>query len=83
MTDVINLVKLVYNECCFIIIIFILRDLDPAMVRRLEKRILVDIPNETARKVMFETHLPKVVIPNPPMLTEDMDYDLLAQVTFI
>ena len=60
----------------------IYRELDHAMLRRLEKRILVDLPTTKARKAMFNLHLPKVVIPKEgglELLTE-LDYDLLAKV---
>lgn len=58
-------------------------ELDHAMLRRLEKRILVDLPTMKARKAMINLHLPKVVIPKEgglELLTE-LDYDLLAKKT--
>lgn len=58
-------------------------ELDHAMLRRLEKRILVDLPTTKARKAMFNLHLPKVVIPKEGglELLTDLDYDLLAKKT--
>ena len=60
-----------------------LRELDHAMLRRLEKRILVDLPTFDARKAMFKHHLPRIVNPSEGglELLSDLDYDLLALVS--
>lgn len=56
-------------------------ELDHAMLRRLEKRILVDLPTLEARIKMFATHLPPSVIKeNGLSLTADLDYNRLAEV---
>ena len=59
------------------------RELDHAMLRRLEKRILVDLPTYDARKAMFKHHLPRTVNPSEGglELLSDLDYDLLALVS--
>lgn len=64
---------------------FTYRELDHAMLRRLEKRILVDLPTYDARKAMFKHHLPRVVNPSEGglELLSDLDYDLLALVNFV
>merc|ERR1712137_653479 len=49
-------------------------DLDSAMLRRLEKRVLVDLPTSDARDAMFRTHL-------PVGFAEDLDYGKLAEST--
>ncbi|KAL1139684.1 hypothetical protein AAG570_006662, partial [Ranatra chinensis] len=54
-------------------------ELDPAMLRRFEKRILVDVPNIQARKMMFQECLPKIII-EKPALTSNLDYDTLSMV---
>ena len=53
------------------------------MLRRLEKRILVDLPTYEARKAMFKHHLPTVVVPKEGglELLSNLDYDLLATVS--
>ena len=54
------------------------------MLRRLEKRILVDLPTHEARKAMFKHHLPPVVVTgksNGLELMADIDYEHLAQVS--
>ncbi|RNA10244.1 katanin p60 ATPase-containing subunit A-like 2 isoform X7 [Brachionus plicatilis] len=57
-------------------------ELDHAMLRRLEKRIIVDLPTYEARIKMFTTHLPATVIKeNGLSLTSDLDYSRLAEIT--
>lgn len=57
-------------------------ELDHAMLRRLEKRILVDLPTPEARKRMFTHHLPPSVIKeNGLTLSSELDYDRLAEAT--
>ena len=55
------------------------------MLRRLEKRILVDLPTYDARKAMFKHHLPRIVNPSEGglELLSDLDYDLLALVSLV
>jgi len=52
------------------------------MLRRLEKRIIVDLPTAEARKKMFMHHLPPSVIKEEHgfELNSDLNYDLLAEV---
>ncbi|XP_048732996.1 katanin p60 ATPase-containing subunit A-like 2 isoform X11 [Ostrea edulis] len=58
-------------------------ELDQAMLRRLEKRIIVDLPTYEARKAMFKHHLPNVVVPKEGglELLSNLDYELLATKT--
>ena len=55
------------------------------MLRRLEKRIIVDLPTEEARKAMFKKLLPPVVTTGHNngglQLLADLDYDLLGKVS--
>jgi len=50
-------------------------DLDPALLRRLEKRILVPLPEEEARLCMFKTFL------TPDIASDDIDFNYLASKT--
>ncbi|VDM35802.1 unnamed protein product [Hydatigera taeniaeformis] len=59
-------------------------ELDHAMLRRLEKRILVGLPNFDARKRMFENLLPpkpKMPQVGTPHLTAQIDYAHMAELT--
>ncbi|XP_022105642.1 katanin p60 ATPase-containing subunit A-like 2 [Acanthaster planci] len=57
-------------------------ELDHAMLRRLEKRILVDLPVLEARRKMIEFHLPEVINPDCALeIKTDIDYEYLAQLT--
>jgi len=56
-------------------------ELDPAMLRRLEKRIHINLPTCEARAKMFESNLPSCVIEGPIELAADLSYDILAEAT--
>ncbi|KAI9091019.1 katanin p60 ATPase-like protein-containing subunit A-like 2 [Phlyctochytrium arcticum] len=56
-------------------------DLDMAMLRRLEKRILVDVPDTPARQAMFEAHLPANNASPDNVPVAQLDYAVLADMT--
>ncbi|KAM8781098.1 katanin p60 ATPase-containing subunit A-like 2 [Rhynchonycteris naso] len=56
-------------------------ELDCAMLRRLEKRILVDLPSREARQVMIHHWLPPVSKSRALELRTDLEYSLLSQET--
>ena len=50
------------------------------MLRRLEKRILVDLPSQPARLAMLKHHLPPIIAGSAFPITTDIDYEGVAQV---
>lgn len=59
---------------------FFLRELDHAMLRRLEKRILVSLPSSRARQAMISHWLPPLSSNGGVQLRTVLDYEALAKV---
>lgn len=57
-------------------------DLDPAVLRRLEKRILIDVPDMNGRVALFRQLLPKTIeISETIKINTDLDYEELGKVS--
>ena len=59
---------------------YVIREVDEAMLRRLEKRILIGLPSEPARQAMISHWLPPVCSSGGAELRTQLDYETLAKV---
>ena len=58
----------------------LLRELDHAMLRRLEKRIMVGLPSGNARQAMVSHWLPPLSCTGGVELRTELAYEMIAQV---
>lgn len=65
----------------FLLSLLLLRELDQAMLRRLDKRILVGLPSSTARCTMISHWLPPRSSTGGVELPAELDYHTLAEVS--
>lgn len=65
----------------FLTLCFSYRELDAGLLRRLEKRILVGLPNAQAREALIRNYLPEIVL-RQPMLRSNISYAAVAKVTY-